>query len=54
MSEYIYEKISRNGPIPICEVTEINHTDGDGAFVAQVNPTTMFLFFKYFPLEFCA
>ena len=36
MSEFIYEKITKNQPIRICEVTAANHVDGDGAFFAQV------------------
>ena len=36
MSEFIYEKITKNEPIRICEVTAANHVDGDGAFFAQV------------------
>ena len=42
MSEYIYEKISKNEPIRICEVTEAEHPDGDGAFFAQVNSKASF------------
>ena len=36
-SEFIYEKITKNQPIRICEVTAADIGDGDGAFFAQVN-----------------
>lgn len=35
-SEFIYEKITKNQPIRICEVTAADNGDGDGAFFAQV------------------
>ena len=48
MSEYIYEKIIENEPIRICEVTAAVHTDGDGAFFAQVKSPNIFpLFFDW-------
>jgi len=36
MSEFIYEKITKDQPIRICEVTAADNGDGDGAFFAQV------------------
>ena len=49
MSEYIYEKISKNEPIRICEVTDTDHPDGDGAFFAQVNSKVYST--KYFSVQ---
>ena len=46
MSEFIYEKITKNEPIRICEVTAADHVDGDGAFFAQVIFQTEKIYFQ--------